>query len=242
MKNFNITILFFIVLFLLFSCSEPAENNSYNSKDLKKDPVLKDVSYSKEFTTPGNYFWVVPGNIKGNITVTIIAGGGGGGGSGYTPEMLFFGGGGGGAGQMLIDIGNIEVTKDEIILVTVGNGGSGAIYYGNIGGDGENSSITTANASYVAVAGSGGNLGYNVYKGGAGYPSGQDSSIFIGGNGGNNGRGFGQGGEGESIPALSAPVNSGGGGGGSGSGRGNDMYPAGNGGSGYARIDYTVLE
>ena len=229
MKKINVIILIFAVLFFIFTCSEPAENHSFSSEDLKSYPV-----YSQEFTTPGDYTWKVPDNISESATATIVAGGGGGG-KGYAIFFFLKRGGGGGAGQRLVE--NIQLTPGDVINIKVGNGGSS-------GSDGGDSAIITCNGNYIADGGSTGksaNIDHHG-SGGSGYGPGSTGNDDHGGSGGSNGAGGGTGGT--SGSGSSASANSGGGGGGGGSIGGIEeyTYSGGKGGSGYIRIDYTVAE
>lgn len=103
-----------------------------------------------------NTTFVVP--ITGNYKLELHGGGGGGGGSmplyngGY-----YYGGGGGGSGELY---NNVQLTKDAIIPIIIGNGGT----YGQIGRD-------TATTTIPATAGQqGGTTSFGTYSiaGGAG--------------------------------------------------------------------------
>lgn len=195
------------------------------------------VTHTIEFKNPGNFVWTAPGNITGNVTVTLV-GGGGGGGSGCIKgpgEEKDHCGGGGGAGQVINP--NFSLATYNSIQINVGNGGGS-------GGSGGSSSISVGMVTYTALGGDGGQNATptDCGQGGAGYPAGGNGKHddgAKGGDGGDNGRGHGVGRH--TDPGDDAPAASGGGGGG-----GGHEYPVaydgGNGGSGYIRIDYTVLE
>lgn len=230
MKKINLIILFFTALFFIFTCSEPGENNSSNSKDL-----VPNGTYFKEFTSPGEHYWTVPENILGSITVTIVGGGGGGGCTDVATNA-----GGGGAGQRIVQ--SIELTKYKIILITVGSGGKGGEFDGLYSCDGDSgtvSKIITEFGTTTALAGSGGISGARGGFGGSVYFPGDGGNADRGGNGGTNGGGFGVGGY--MNKGGSAPANSGGGGGGGGKGY-DGAHSGGNGGSGYVKIVYTLDE
>ena len=105
--------LLLIIMFIIFSCSEPSEEHSFSHKKLIKTDGIK------EFTTAGTYYWTSP-DYEVMATITLI-GGGGGGASGYIAEnppyqTYFEGGGGGASGDLVITKGKIAPLTNFLII------------------------------------------------------------------------------------------------------------------------------
>ena len=110
------------------------------------------------FATVGPTGWLVPAGVN-SVVVTVVAGGGGGGGSGtqYGPGG---GGGGGGAGGAVFEA-VMTVSPDEVLAITVGDGGKGAPEVSRTtaavnGENGGTSSVIGNLGSIVAIGGTGG--------------------------------------------------------------------------------------
>ena len=109
-----------------------------------------------EFTNTSSYVWTVPRGLQ-SVTYLVV-GGGGGGGNGYDAA----GGGGGGGGMVLT--GELTVTPQENVSISVGAGGAGGAdaRTNNAGSTGSSSifsSITALGGGAGAGSRTGGNPG-----------------------------------------------------------------------------------
>jgi hypothetical protein len=190
------------------------------------------------FGTPGVYSWVVPDGVF-KIYVKVTGAGGGG------RNSSLYGGGGGGGG---VAEGMLNVTPGQIISITVGAGGLGAVYsvsdgVGTSGGSsafGEYMSATggssgnTSGQGGASGVGTGGDLNYGLGDG-QGAARGNTSTAAVAGNGG------GPGGGGVPVTASNqsaGSVRSARGPGGGGGGRMDNGGKAGDGGPGEVSIRY----
>ena len=126
---------------------------------------------SREWITPGTYYWTVPDGV--NSLVALIQAAGGGAGGGRVSGVTMSAGGGGGGGYSVVDI---NVTPGDILTIVVGAGGLGGTrggYYdydqgvwvsGTAGNDGGNSSV----GNYSSTGGKGGQPGGSSPDGGLG--------------------------------------------------------------------------
>lgn len=99
------------------------------------------------FDTPGTTTWTVP---AGANLISVEAWGGGGGGSKGYSNLKGTGGGGGGFAS-----GTLSVNPGDVISITVGSGGVGAVLSGH-GGDGGNSEVSFSINTLTAYGGGGG--------------------------------------------------------------------------------------
>jgi hypothetical protein len=111
-------------------------------------PILKLVSQSQTYNTPGTYSFTVPDGVS-SITAQVW-GAGGGGSKGYLNQKGT-GGGGGGFAQ-----GTLSVNAGDVITVTIGAGGNGSNSAGTDGVSGSSSSLSFNSSSITATGGSGG--------------------------------------------------------------------------------------
>lgn len=181
-----------------------------------------------EFDTPGTYQLVIPPGVH-NIKVTACGAGGGG---SYGED-----GAGGGGGAAIVDK-IYDVIPLSIIEIIIGKGGMGA--YRGDGGSTVIGNIVTLPGGYRApmYRGGGDAGGTGGGKGGAKGQKGNDGIIGTGGSasdttGGGGGGSLGYGGEGSTSSAGDGVK--GGGGGGSTS---TNSFFAGDGGNGYAKIEF----
>lgn len=227
--------------------------------------VLDMSSFSGEshiFDTPGTYYITVPSG-KTSMRVTLVgAGGGGGGGGAHTNDLFLGGGGGGGGGAGTVASGTYTLTPGNTIAVTVGSGGGGggaAAWYGS-GGGGSGQATVISGAIYLAASGGGGggggtadgsSYGYAAYGGAGGSIGGQSGEtagpktaniIYIGRGGAGGSSPYGGGGNGGGYDSVGGNGwrGSGGGGGGGESRPGPSLVDnhGGNGGHGYAIIEF----
>lgn len=163
------------------------------------------------FTTAGSTEnWTVPYGVTSIDAIAVGAGGGGG----------TDGGNGGGGGELRVITGQ-SVTPGNTLAITVGSGGSGAVWTGSDATVGGNTTLkvgaTTILQANGGQAGVGWSSAQNTAAGGAGGSGGTGSN---GGNGGLNRyqQNVGIGGAGSAGPQTTIPsgsaVNYGGGGGG----------------------------
>ena len=147
------------------------------------DPVLPFI-----VNTTGKF--KVPADIT-SLTAKVWGGGGGGAKTGFNG----LGGGGGGFGT-----GTFNITSGELIDITVGTGGLGAIGSRLNGYDGNLSKVMWSTGSITASAGRGGGFdgGISPGTGGTGSSTGTvtNTSFFFGGNGASGSSGNGGGGGG----------------------------------------------
>ena len=141
------------------------------------------------FTSSAN--WTVPQNIK-SARFLVVGGGGGGGADVYTDAAS--GGAGGGGGGVVT--GEVDLTKDATVVITVGNGGAGGelgvdangsasgSYYGGSkkGGD---SSFVVEGVNYVTAFGGGNDQGTTIKDTNA-TDDWDTSKAHVGGTGGSN--------------------------------------------------------
>lgn len=153
-----------------------------------------DAVGQENYTTPGNFSFVVPTGVT-SLNALCIGGGGGGGGSNGVSGPGSSGGGGGGLGW-----GNeIAVTPGETLSITVGAGGNAGTSSAN-GQAGGTSTISRGGTVLLSAGGGGG--GISNTTNGAGGTGGTRSGTELdgggtGGQGGqaqNNGAGAGGGG------------------------------------------------
>ena len=161
------------------------------------------------FTTIGTTYWTVPDNVA---YISVVCIGGGAGGHAGTSTTT----GGSGGGGALAYKNNILVTPGEILLVTVGHGGSGGLRsVDSLGVSGGISSISRENGTVLCSAG-GGSAG-TASAGGAG------GTVIVGDGGGAGGAG---------VYAVAAGTSGGGAGGYSGTGGAGTSNTTGNAGTG----------
>jgi hypothetical protein len=154
-----------------------------------------------EYTTAGNYNFIVPDGIT-SISAVLVGGGGGSAWSGQTVIVSGAGGGGGGGGGLRY-VTNLTVTPGETLTVVVGAGGTGGnlSFNGAAGGD----SAISRSGNVLIFAGGGAGGGYAGIIG---------NSAGVGGTGGNGSIVTGNIGGGNGGTGGSQSLNTGGGGGG----------------------------
>lgn len=190
------------------------------------------------FGTPGVFQWTVPDGVY-KLYSTVTGGGGGG------RNSSLYGGGGGGGG---VAEGLVNVTPGQVISITVGQGGLGAVYSvsDGVGGTGGSSAL----GEYMSATG--GSSGNTSGQGGAsGMGSGGDLNYGLGdGEGacrintnspGVGGKGGGPGGAGVPVTSSGATAGTprnGRGPGGGGGGRMDNGGRAGDGAAGEVTLKY----
>jgi hypothetical protein len=147
------------------------------------------------FTTVGTTTWTVP---TGVFSITVNACGGGGGGGQADGGTTFNGYGGAGGGANLKGPQTFSVTPNQVLSITVGDGGPLNGGQGTYGGQ---SSVTGTGVSYTADGGQGGANyagGVSAFAGmgayGADYPSSSSNRTFTPGASFNGGAAGGRGG------------------------------------------------
>lgn len=109
-------------------------------------------------TVVANCTWSIPAGVS-SVKIIVVGGGGGAG----------FGscGGGGGAGKVIMSNRNFTVATNDLITLTIGNGGTGGWYTSSdwrMGSNGETSSATINGATYFA-SGGGAGAGFSTAPG-----------------------------------------------------------------------------
>jgi len=155
--------------------------------------ITDTVPLQVEYNSPGTVSLPIPDYVNKVSTVLVGGGGGGAAGKANSNSTVFYNNPGGGGGAL---VWANDITVDPLLTynVTVGSGGSGAVYNASkaLGGNGGATSTNLPNAG-IAYGGDGGGRGSSTnIGGGGGLRSGGDG----GGKGGQGGYGFGAGGGG----------------------------------------------
>ena len=155
----------------------PTAPTGTSTTQLATTEFVQNATRFVQYTTPGNFNFVVPAGLT-TVYVTMFGGGGGGGG-GYAGAGSGGGGGGGGGSGYTVFKMPITVTPGSTYVVTVGAGGTGG-QGGDQATSGTASSFGTLSTAQGGRGGSNGTVGSSVN--GAGGQGGQ------GGNAGNAGQ------------------------------------------------------
>jgi hypothetical protein len=157
---------------------------------------------------------VVPDGVT-DLGYLLVAGGGGGG-SGNGQDANYLAGGGGGAGG--VQVGELEVSSGDTLVVTVGAGGGGGYYNSEDstaypGTDGGNSLIVRNGFPLAGVTGGGVGSNATLSESGAGGTSGNSNSGGTGYWDAGSGYAAGGGGGGSTSPGVNGAYDNGGDGG-----------------------------